>query len=266
MRDSQLRRVAWIIVLCYALLTVLTESGANVAGQGLDPVWAAARQRGVLRVAVDFGYRPFSDLRDGQAVGFDIDLVEEIARRLELQIEYIPSNLDSIYDDLQTDKADIAASALPYAPEQGWRVSFSEFYFNAGQVLLVPESSPIMNQTQLDGQIIGAALGSEADSYARRLARANPSVRLRSNYDTAAEVIADLRRGTLNAALVENAAALTALNSAPGLALREALTFEPYALVFPKRAFELRQRVNQVLNDLQAEGFFAAKQQQWFKE
>src|SRR5215216_990745 len=109
--------------------------------------WLLALQNHVRRmdiaaVAVDFGYYPFSGLQRGQPIGYDIDLARAVGQKLGLAVEFVPSNLDSIYDDLANHKADMAASALPYAPEQGWRAIFSTFYFNAGQVLVVPEASP----------------------------------------------------------------------------------------------------------------------------
>ena len=160
-----------------------TQLGASVAGQGPDPVWAAARQRGTLRVAVDFGYYPFSGVQQGQPIGYDIDLARAVGQKLGLAVEFVPSNLNSIYDDLANHKADMAASALPYAPEQGWRAGFSTFYFNAGQVLVVPQDSPIAGPQQLGGRTIGAPLGSDADTFARKLAAGDhtiaPAIRLR---------------------------------------------------------------------------------------
>jgi len=253
------------LLLAYALLAAITQLGANVAGQGPDPVWAAARQRGTLRVAVDFGYYPFSGVRQGQPIGYDIDLAQAIAQKLGLRAEFVASNLDSIYDDLANHKADIAASALPYAPEQGWRAGFSTFYFNAGQVLVVPQASPIAGQEDLRGTTIGAPLGSDADTYARKLAAGDSSITLRSNYDTPAEVLADLRRGALDAAIVDNASALVNLGHYPGLkTVGPALTLEPYALAVPVEAYQLRDAANRALEDLRQAGFFEQLGKKWF--
>src|SRR5919201_5086523 len=195
--------LAVVVLLIYAALAASAQLGANVGGQGLDPVWAAAQQRGTLRVAVDYGFFPFTDIRDGQPRGYDIDLARAVAAKLGLRAEFVPSNLDSIYDDLANHKADMAASALPYAPEQGWRASFSTFYFNAGQVLVVPDGLPITGPDKLGGHTVGAPLGSDADTYARQLMMNHPTIRLRSNYDPPTEVLADLRRGALDAAIVD---------------------------------------------------------------
>src|SRR5262245_47249635 len=181
--------LAALVLLVYAALAASAQLGANVAGQGLDPIWAAARQRGALRVAVDYGFFPFTDLVANQPRGYDIDLAHAVAAKLNLRAEFVPSNLDSIYDDLANRKADLAASALPYAPEQGWRANFSTFYFNAGQVLIVPTNSPIAGHDMLAGRRLGVPLGSDADTYARNLMTNDPTIVLRSQYDTTAEVL-----------------------------------------------------------------------------
>jgi len=264
-RFSRLDLCALVVLIVYAALAVSAQIGASLAGQGLDPVWAAVRQRGTLRVAVDFGFYPFSGIERDQPIGYDVDLARALAQKLGLRAEFVPSNLDAIYDDLTNHKADMVASALLYAPEQGWRATFSTFYFNAGQVLVVPESSPIAGADELRGRTIGAPLGSDADSYARKLVLSNPGITLHSDYDTPAEVLADLRRGRLDAAIVDNASALIDLGHQPGLRLAgPALTLEPYALAMPSEAYQLHDEVNRALDELRREGFFEQIGKKWF--
>jgi ABC-type amino acid transport substrate-binding protein len=253
------------VLIAYALLAISTQLGAHVGGQGLDPVWAAAKQRGTLRVGIDFGFYPFSGIEQDQPVGYDVDLARAVAGKLGLRAEFVYSGLDSIYADLASRKVDLAASALPYAPEQGWRASFSTFYFNAGQVLVVREGAPISGLEQLGGRTIGAPLGSDADTYARKLALADPTITLRSNYDTPTEVLAELRLGRLDAAIVDNASALIDLGHQPGLrALNPALTLEPYVLAVPVEAYQLHSEVNRALDELRREGFFEEIGKKWF--
>jgi polar amino acid transport system substrate-binding protein len=266
-RLDRLDLLAAVVLLVYAALAASAQLGASVAGQGLDPIWAAAQQRGALRVAVDYGFFPFTDIVDGQPRGYDIDLARAVAAKLGLRVEFVPSSLDSIYDDLANRKADLGASALPYAPEQGWRAHFSTFYFNAGQVLIVPSESQIAGPDMLAGRRLGAPLGSDADTYARNLMTNEPTILLRSQYDTPADVLADLRRGALDAAIVDNAAALTEIGRAPGLRMVEpALTLETYALAMPAQSFQLRAEVNRALDELRREGFFDQLGRKWFVE
>lgn len=265
-RWSRRDLLALVVVVLYTLVAISAHTGAQVAGQGLDPVWAGVQQRGVLRVAVDFGFYPFADIAEGEPAGYDIDLSRAIAHKLGVAVEFVPSGLDSIYDDLAAGKADMAASALPYAPEQGWRVTFSEFYFNAGQVLVVPSGSPVYSAGDLPNRRLGVPLGSDADTYARRLVHDLPAIDLRTEYDTPAEVLDDLRSGHLDAAIVDNAAALGYVGRYSDLRLVEALTLEPYALAMPARAYRLREQVNRALEELRHEGFFEELGRKWFVE
>jgi polar amino acid transport system substrate-binding protein len=259
------RLAAAIILALYALLALGTELGASVAGQGLDPVWAGVQARGTLRVAVDFGFYPFTWVEDGQPAGYDIDLAQAVARKLGLRAEFVPSGLDSIYDDLAGRRADMGASALPYAPELSWRVSFSEFYFNAGQVLVVRDDSSIAGLNDLTGLVVAAPLGSDADTEARRRLAAGEHFQLESRFDTVDAALAAVRTGAADAAFADNASALIAIERAPGLRIVEpALTLEPYALAFAPDAFELRERVNRALAELRAEGFFEELGRRWF--
>ena len=263
-RLRSLDLLALLLVLLYAAVALAAQLGANLGGQGLDPVWAAANQRGTLRVASDFGFAPFTETVRGQPAGYDIDLARAVAGKLGLQVEFVSSNLDSIYDDLARGRADLAASALPYAPEQGWRVSFSTFYFNAGQVLVTRAAAPISSTADLAGRGVGVALGSDADTYARGLVARDPRIRLRSSYDTSADALADLRRGALDAVITDNASALVELAGAPELRLVTALTLEPYALAVPAPAFQLHAEVNRALEELRREGFFEQLGSRWF--
>ena len=81
-------------------------------------------------------------------------------------------------------------------------------------------------------------------------------------------MLADLRRGTLDAAIVDNASALSDLGHQPGLkALGPALTLEPYVLAVPAEAYQLHDPINHALEDLREKGFSSglAKSGSWMR-
>jgi ABC-type amino acid transport substrate-binding protein len=255
--------LALAVLATYALLAWSAESGAGAAA--LDPVWAAAKARGTLRVAVDVGFRPFTGQdAAGELAGYDIDLARAVAARLGLQAAFVPTGYDALYDTLTSGRADLIASALPYAPEQGFRARFSSVYFDAGQRLVVPEGSPVASTRDLAGRSVGVALGSDADALARQLAGGN-AFTLRSAYDEPAQALADLRAGRLDAVIVDAVTALAATQAQPGLRIAEALTFEPLVLGLPRPAFQLESEVNRVLEDLRDEGFFRELNERWMR-
>ncbi len=257
---------ALLIVVLYSGLAWVANARLTTVLPPIDPVWAQVQQRGTLRVATDVGFRPFADEQNGVLQGYDIDLARAIAERLGVQAEFIPTGFDALYDALTSGKADLVASALPYAPELGYRARFSTIYFDAGLMLVVPDSSPVREAGDLAGQRLGVELGSDADNYARRLVAANERIILRNDYDEASQAIADLRRGTLDAVIVDHITALTAVQSAPGLRIALPLTSDPYVLALPPAAFQLEAEVNRALEALRAEGFFAELNSRWFRE
>jgi len=256
--------VAAFVLCLYAWLAV-SASGAAPGGPALDPVYQAARQRGSLRVAVDLGFRPFADEIGGQPAGYDIDLARAVAAKLGLALEVVPTGFDALYDSLTSGRADMIASALPYAPEQGFRARFSSFYFDDGQVLVAPAASPVATPADLAGLRVGVGLGSDADALARRMAAATPGMAVDSRFDTAGEALVALRAGALDAAIVDNVAALTATQAAPGLRIAAALSSEPLALAVPAQAFQLHAEVNRALDELRAEGLFEQLNARWFR-
>jgi ABC-type amino acid transport substrate-binding protein len=251
------------VLLLYALLAWTSAGGGG--GAALDPVLTAARARGALHVAVDVGFRPFAEQRDGKLVGYDIDLARAVAARLGLRVEFVPTGFDALYDSLTSGRADMIASALPYAPEQGFRARFSQFYFDAGQVLVVRAEAATAGPAELRGTRVGVALGSDADALARRMARDGGGFSLSSAYDAPDEALKDLRAGRLDAVITDNVAALTAVQRAPGLRIAAALTSEPFALAMPREAFQLEAEVNRALDELRAEGFLTELNARWLR-
>lgn len=264
-QDAIADLAAVALLLIYGLLAWSAEGGTGAAGPPLDQVWAAAQQRGALRVAVDVGFRPFADQdAAGTIVGYDIDLARAVAARLGLQAELVPVGYDALYDALTSGRADMIASALPYAPEQGFRARFSQPYFDAGQLLVVPEGSPVAGAADLAGRTVGVALGSDADALARRMATGG-AFALRSTYDEPGEALAELRAGRLDAVITDAVTALGAVQRAPGLRVAEALSSEPLVLGMPRPAFRLEAEVNRALGELRREGFFDELGARWMR-
>jgi polar amino acid transport system substrate-binding protein len=254
--------LALAILLSYGWLAWGSGGGS---GPALDPVLAAAQTRGSLRVAVDVGFRPFVDQQGGELVGYDVDLARAVAGRLGLRAEFIPVGFDALYSALVSGQADMIASALPYAPEEGERARFSSFYFDAGQVLLVPEGSSIAGAADLAGRRVGVALGSDADALARRLAQSTVGLVVRPTYDEPGQAIADLRAGRLDAVICDNVSALGAIQPGAGLRIAAALSSQPYVLAVPASAFQLQAEVNRALDDLRAAGLFEELNSRWLR-
>ena len=88
-------------------LTLGLSSVAN-AGPRLDRIM----EEKVLRVGTPGDYRPFAIKTDGGYEGHDIDVIEAMAKQLDVQIEYVPTSWPNLMPDLKADKYDIAVGGI----------------------------------------------------------------------------------------------------------------------------------------------------------
>ncbi len=251
--------LAMIVLLAYGWTAHYAQRGAA------DPTWTAIQQRGVLRVGTDPGFQPFAQERDGRFHGYDIDLVTELARRMNLRVEFVSVGYDALYDALSTRRVDLLAAALPLAPEQGWRARFSTPYLNAGQAIVAQKGSGITQATDLAGRIVGVVLGSEGDTLARNLQRDLPKLTVRSSFETTMDAFAALAAGQIDAVITDTVSALSGEHAFPGLGIAHVLTFEPYVLAMPVEAYQLAQAINRGLEEMRQDQVFDRLNAQWFR-
>src|SRR5581483_6764998 len=98
---------------------------------------------GTLTVGSDTTYAPmeYVDTTSGKYVGFDIDLITEIAQRMGLKVQIQKTGFDTIFDDLNNKRFDIVISSVTVNADRQKKFDFVP-YFNAGESLLVPKGNP----------------------------------------------------------------------------------------------------------------------------
>ncbi len=250
--------IAIAILLAYGWSVRQTRAGAA------DPTWTEVVERGVVVVGSDPGFRPFTIERDGAWTGYDVELMEELAQRLGLRVRWRAVSYDALYDSLGSGQVDMLASALPLAPEQGWRARFSQAYLDGGLVLVTRRDSGIRAESDLAGHAVGAALGSDGDTLLRALQQGNQTIRARSEFETPADALAALERGAVEAVIIDSISALSLTESNRDFVIARGLSYEPYVLAMPVGAYQLQGEVDRVLGELRAEGYFERLNARWF--
>lgn len=97
----------------------------------------------VLRVGSDVAYPPFEyvDEATGEFVGFDMDIIREVGRRLGLEVRIENVAWEGIIPGLLAGHYDAIISAMTITDERAQAVNFSDPYFATGQVILVRANS-----------------------------------------------------------------------------------------------------------------------------
>ncbi|HET7236520.1 MAG TPA: transporter substrate-binding domain-containing protein, partial [Actinomycetota bacterium] len=97
--------------------TAATGATATGATGPTIPTFTTLNE-GVLQVGSCLDYPPFEAIKGGDEVGFDVDMVEEIASRLGLQVEWVVANFDTIFTAVAGNQFDMVAAASTITPER----------------------------------------------------------------------------------------------------------------------------------------------------
>lgn len=156
-----------------------------------------------LRFGVDPTYAPFeSKAPSGQLVGFEIDLGNEICRRLNVKCVWVETAFDGIIPALQGRKFEAILSAMSITPKREAQVAFSTPLFNTPSRLIGRRCLDLKPTVgALRGKHIGVAQGSTQEAYAKAYwAPAGIDV---VSYANQEQVYTDLRAGRIDATLTD---------------------------------------------------------------
>lgn len=270
-----LRRWWWLAALLLALLlaALLLSPGDRslmvgwIEGRGVGD-WQRIRDSGQLRVAMDPSYPPFEWVDEsGERYGYDVSLAEALGERWGVEVQYADVHFDGLYDALLAKKCDLIISALPHDRLLTQDVLYSQSYYNAGLVLVVPEGDEdIQGLEDLAGRRVGVELGSEGHHLVRQWQRDRQlETELVPLRDGPEALMADLREGSLDAAICDAVAAATY----GGEGLRRVspmLTDEPYVIAARPQAHGLIDQVDVALEAWRDSGRLAEWEERWFDE
>ncbi len=143
---------------------VTTDSGVKLVSDGK------------LTVCTHLPYPPFqSKDSSGKVVGFDVDLLDLVAKELKVEQDIKDTPFEGIKSgqDLKTGKCDIAAAAMSITPERQAVIDFSDAYFDATQALLVKSGAPYKSLADLKGKKVGAQASTTGLAFAKKNETAN---------------------------------------------------------------------------------------------
>ena len=204
-------RIWRIAVVVLVALAVGVLAGCNAADQSLDRIQSA----GILRVGLDPTYPPFELAEKDGVTGFDVDLAHEIAAGLGVSPQFTYFGYDGLYDALATDQVDVLISALVISPERTREFGYSQPYYDAGQVLVLPETSTITGPNALGGQRVAVELGALGHVETLSLARSQPDLAVLP-FGSADEALLAVAGGEADAAVVDSISARLFLGAAHG--------------------------------------------------
>lgn len=120
--------------------------------------------KGELVLGLDDSFPPmgYSDSKTGEIVGFDIDLAEEVCKRLGVKLKKQPISWDAKEIELSSKNIDVIWNGMTVTDERIENMYLSKPYIANAQVIIVAEDSPIKTKADLAGKKVGLQKGSSA--------------------------------------------------------------------------------------------------------
>jgi polar amino acid transport system substrate-binding protein len=249
------------ITIVLSLLLVGTFFvGASLAADTLDEVKA----RGVLVAGVKDSLPPFGyiDQKTRTIVGYDIDFVHAIAKKLGVKVELKPVTSATRMPQLQEGNIDIIAATMTKNAERAKVIDFSYTYFLTGQSFLVKKGTA-NSLKDLDGKKIGTAKGSTSEQNAKK---ALPNSTILS-FDDYPQAVLALTQGKVAAVTTDEsilAGQLAKLPKGEYEIPKFRISEEPYGLGVRKGDMVFLAFVNKTLLEMEKSGQAKAIFEKWF--
>ena len=252
-------------VLAAAALSALALSACGGGSDSASDSGMNLVSEGKLTVCSDIPYPPFEYEENGEYVGFDMDLVKEIASGMGLEASIQDVGFDGLQGGtvLAAGQCDLGASAMTITEERQKNLTFSDPYYDSLQSILVPEGSDITGIEDLAGKKVGVQQGTTGEAYARDNAADAEII----SYPSDAELFPALQAGNVDAVLQDLPVNLGHTQEGAFTIAAKFETDESYGFAMAKTGSEeLVTAVNEQLATLRDNGKYQEIYDKYFTE
>src|SRR6185369_2408103 len=245
----------------------MTRHACLLAGAALLLATTAALGQDAppLRTGMDGTFAPhaFPSLSGGYE-GFNIDLANEIAKRLKRKIVIDAAQFSGLVPALQAGTYDFLAAPTTVTKERAESMLFTEGYLNTDFQFLIKKGSPkVAKLEDLKGKVVSVNKGSAYDSWARDLEAKN-GWKVES-FGTQTDAVQAVLVGRADANVAGNTVIAWAVKNNPQLELSYLhSTGLVWGAAFRKDSAELRKQVENAVECMKLDGTIAKMHERWF--
>ena len=223
---------------------------------------------GTLIVGFDQDFPPLGFVGDdGEYTGFDLELAQEVAKRLGLEYKAQPIAWDSKDMELESGNIDCIWNGFTMTGRED-DYTWTEPYMANQQVFVVANDSDINSQADLAGKIVEVQADSSAEAAlkeAPELTATFKELLTTADYNTA---FMDLEQGAVDAIAMDVIVAGYQIQqrNADFKILDDSLSEEEYGVGFKKGNTELRDKVQSTLEEMAEDGTLQEVSEKWFSK
>ena len=204
-----------------------------------------------LVMVTEAGFAPYEYYENDEIVGVDIEIAKEIANYMGKKLVVKDVYFDSIINELNSGKADMALAGMSITEERLEEVDFSYEYIKSRQVVTVRDGSNISDIKDIYNKKVAVQLGSVADQYFSDK-YPNTSLVRQKKY---LSMVEDLKANKVDLIVMDELPAKEIVSANNGLKIIDGYVFEDsYGIAVKKGNSELLKSINVVLERLISEG------------
>ena len=223
---------------------------------------------GTLSIGTYFVNPPFEYVSGGQRIGFEVDLMNEIAARLSLKAAFIDTEWEKILQEMQVGRYDCIVGGLTITPERQRLLAWSTPYLTTTLSLVVDgrRSPNLRRMADFRNASVGVQAATTDYDIAIRMQRKGEigSVKVYP-FARIQDAMVDLAAGRITAVMKVYPVAAWLARQTPGLVIAAQVPDDPQPLGigFRHDQRELLAETNRILADLQRDGRYARLAQKW---
>jgi polar amino acid transport system substrate-binding protein len=247
------------------LLAAGCSSGGDDGGKKATAKGVPLVKAGQITTCTHLPYPPFQSEIDGKVQGFDVSLVDLVAKNLGVKQAIVDTPFENFKTGafLNSGQCDLAAAGMTITPERKKNVDFSDPYFEATQAVLVDKSSGINSLADVKAK--GKKLGAQAQTTGEDYVKGKGYDPI--SFESSDAVLNGLRTGQVQAVVIDYPVVQGWLkdkaNADKFKVVDNLKTGEQYGFTVKKGNTALREAIDKALKDAKADGTYKKIYEQW---
>ncbi len=257
-----MRKTKRVLICFLVLLFALSAAGCSNDKEGTqqDNSLQRIQDAGEISLAMSGGYPPFNYYdENNKLVGFDVDVCKEVAKRLGVEFKPVTTEWSGIIPGLTSGVYDGILGSMAITEDRLKVVDFSVPYYYSGAQVLVREDSDFAALEDLKGKTVGLATGTTFEGDAEKL---GVEVKL---YKDDNLTLMELKNSGIDGVITDRVVGVNAINKGDFnfKLLGSPLRSEDIAVAFRQEDDQLREAVDEILNEMHEDGTLTAISEQW---
>ncbi|MEH7352310.1 ABC transporter substrate-binding protein [Neobacillus drentensis] len=253
-----------ITLVSLLLLFVLSGCGSKTGGSSNQPSEKEyLTNKGKLTYAMSGLLKPLNYKDKGKLVGFDVEIGEEISKRIGLKANPVTNPWETIIQGLKGKKYDAIIGSMTDTPERSKQVDFTNpYYISGAQIFVSNSNNTIKSEDDLKNKRIGIM---QASTYKQTAEKYTNDIK---NYPSDVYALQDLVPGRVDAVITDRIVGVSAIKQ-EGLQIKtvgDLLQKENISIAVNKDNPILLKKINNAIKEMVEDGTYEKISKKWFGE